>query len=167
MKLKFKTAFLADFRKFILRGNVMDMAVGIIVGAAFGNIINSLVSDIMMPLLGLLTGSINFSNLFIPLGVGEFKTIAQAKEAGVATINYGSFITVIINFIIMSFAVFIIIKTANKLADLRTKTTQGGQQEDGPTLCPYCFMEININAKKCPYCTADLPVGWHDELVKS
>ena len=161
---KFKFAFLSDFQKFILRGNVMDMAVGVIIGAAFGKVINSLVYDIMMPLIGLLAGSVNYSNLFIALSKEEYKTIAEAKAAGVATLNYGEFITVVINFLIMAFSVFIMIRAVNRLSEIKIhlikKNAEEEEEELGPTLCPYCFTEIDKKSKKCKYCTADLPDGW-------
>lgn len=144
--------FFDEFKTFILRGNVMDLAVGVIIGGAFQAIIKSLVDDIIMPLISLITGGIDFSNWFIQLsGDEKFTTLAAAQEAGVATFAYGNFITAVINFLIMAFVIFLLVKTMNKLAARK-------QTEEVPTTkkCPYCQSEIDINATRCPHCTSTL-----------
>ncbi len=140
----------AEFKKFIMRGNVLDMAVGIIIGAAFTTVVKSLVDDIIMPPIGKLTGGVDFSSMFVTLGTGDFKTIAQAKEAGVATINYGLFINNIITFLIVAFAVFILVKA---VAKLQKPAPAGAPTEKA---CPFCAMSIPVAAKRCGQCTADL-----------
>lgn len=146
--------FMDEFKKFIMRGNVMDLAVGVIIGGAFQAIINSLVNDIVMPIISIITGGIDFSNWFIQLsGDEKFATLAAAQEAGVATIAYGNFITAVINFLIMAFVIFSIVKAINTLdAKYRPK------EAAAPTTkkCPYCQSEIAIAATKCPHCTSDL-----------
>lgn len=146
--------FLEEFKVFIMRGNVMDMAVGVIIGGAFQAIINSLVNDILMPVLGLITGGIDFSNCFIQLGGSErYTTLAAAQEANVATLAYGNFITALINFLIMAFIIFCIVKTLNTLDNRRHP-----KQEEAPATkkCPYCQSEISIQATRCPHCTSVL-----------
>ncbi|HOU10088.1 MAG TPA: large conductance mechanosensitive channel protein MscL [Clostridiales bacterium] len=147
--------FIAEFKAFLMRGNVIDLAVGIIIGAAFKAIVDSLVANIIMPVIGLLTGGIDFTNLFVVLkGDQTFKTLADAQAAGVPTLNYGLLISAIINFIIIGFVIFLIVKGMNKLAEKRKK----GEPEAAPTTkeCPYCKSEINIEATKCPNCTSDV-----------
>lgn len=146
--------FMEEFKTFIMRGNVMDLAVGVIIGGAFQAIINSLVNDIIMPLISLITGGIDFSNWFIQLsGDQKYATLAAAQEAGVATLSYGNFITAVINFLIMALVIFTIIKTINTLdAKYRPK------KEEAPTTkkCPFCQSEIDIKATRCPHCTSEL-----------
>ena len=141
---------LDEFKKFIMRGNVLDMAIGIIIGAAFGKIVSSLVSDILMPPLGLLMGAIDFSNLFINLSNVEVTTLAEAKAANVPVIAYGLFLNSIIDFLIVAFAIFMLVKQVNRFM----------QKEEAPEkvsrLCPYCKSEIADDATKCPHCTSDL-----------
>ena len=146
--------FANEFREFIMRGNVMDLAVGVIIGGAFQSIISSLVDDIIMPIISLITGGIDFSNWFITLDGSSYPTLAQAQEAGAATLNYGVFITAIINFLLMALVIFCIVKSLNKLSDKMKKE----QEEAAPTtkICPHCKSEINIEATKCPCCTSDL-----------
>ena len=146
--------FANEFREFIMRGNVMDLAVGVIIGGAFQSIINSLVNDIIMPIISLITGGIDFSNWFISLDGTKYSTLAAAQEAGAATLNYGVFITAIINFLLMALVIFCIVKSLNKLSDKLKKE----QEEEAPTvkICPRCKSEINIEATKCPCCTSDL-----------
>ena len=151
-------SFFKEFRTFIARGSVVDLAVGVIIGAAFQAIVNSLVNDIVMPLIALLTGGTDFSNWFIQLsGDTAFTTLAEAKEAGVGVLAYGSFISAIINFLIMAFVIFLLVKMLNKLTDLRKKDEP--EEEAAPTtkICPHCCSEIDIKATKCPHCTSDLP----------
>lgn len=139
-----------EFKAFVMRGNVMDLAVGVIIGAAFGKIVGSLVNDVLMPLIGLALGGLDFSNLFVILGQGTFATIADAKKAGVATLNYGVFLNTIIEFLIVAFAIFMVVKQVNKLqrpAPAAAPTTKD---------CPFCATAIPIAAKKCPNCTSAL-----------
>ncbi|MBP3783902.1 MAG: large conductance mechanosensitive channel protein MscL [Butyrivibrio sp.] len=146
--------FAGEFREFIMRGNVLDMAVGVIIGGAFQKIISSLVDDIIMPLIGLLTGGVDFNNKFIVLDGGSYATLEAAKEAGAATLNYGTFITVVINFILMALVIFFIIKGMNKLSARLEK-----EKEEAPAttkICPKCKSEINIEATRCPHCTSEL-----------
>jgi large conductance mechanosensitive channel len=147
---------LKEFREFAMRGNVVDMAVGIIIGAAFGTIVKSLVSDVIMPPLGLLLGNVDFSNLFIVLKesatAGSYSSLADAKAAGAVTINYGVFIDTIISFVIVAFAVFLLIRNINKLK----RKQEAPPAEPTTKECPYCFSTISIKATRCPYCTSEL-----------
>lgn len=139
-----------EFKEFVSRGNVMDLAVGIIIGAAFGKIITSFVSDILMPPIGLLLGKVDFSNLFINLSGTHYDTLKAAKEAGAATINYGLFLGAVIDFLIVAFAIFLVIKQLNKF--------KREPVEEAPTTreCPFCQSSISIKATRCPHCTSDL-----------
>lgn len=139
-----------EFKEFISKGNVMDMAVGVIMGGAFGKIVSSLVNDLLMPLIGLLLGGIDFSNLFIALDGGNYASLAAAEEAGAALFKYGAFIQNIIDFLIIAFCIFLMVKAFNK--------TKKEEPAPAPTTkaCPYCKSEIAIDAVKCPHCTADL-----------
>ena len=139
-----------EFKKFIMRGNVMDLAVGVIIGGAFGKIVSSFVSDVLMPPLGLLMGNVDFSNLFINLGKVPVKTLAEAKAANVPVIAYGQFINACIDFLILAFAVFLMIQQINKL------TAQEEEPAAEPRKCPYCKSEIPIGATRCPHCTSEL-----------
>ena len=146
--------FIGEFREFIMRGNVMDMAVGVIIGGAFQAIINSLVNDIIMPIITLLTGGIDFTNWFIALDGGSYATLAEAQEAGAATLGYGAFITAIINFLLMALVIFLLVKTLNNIAAKAKKE----EEEAEPTtkICPHCMSEIDIKATRCPHCTSEL-----------
>jgi large conductance mechanosensitive channel len=140
-----------EFREFAMHGNVLDMAVGIIIGIAFGAIVNSLVSDIIMPPIGLLLGRIDFSNLFVSLTGGSYATLTAARDAGAVTINYGLFVNTVINFIIVAFVLFIIVRSMNKLR----------RQDEAPAEpttkdCPFCLSSIPIKATRCPHCTSQL-----------
>jgi large conductance mechanosensitive channel len=135
-----------EFRDFIARGNVIDLAVGVIIGGAFGKIVSSLVSDVLMPPLGLMLGRIDFSNLFLNLGDKPVKTLAEAKAAGVPTLNYGQFIDNIIQFFILAFCVFLIVRGVTKLYRPAVTTKP----------CPRCAENIPIVAKRCGHCTSDL-----------
>ena len=148
--------FISEFKTFIMRGNVIDLAVGVIIGGAFQKIVNSLVNDIVMPLISLLTGGIDFSNWFLVLGEGEFATAAAAKEAGVATLNYGTFLSTALDFLIMAFVIFLIIKGINSVTEKFKK--EKAEEPATPTtkVCPYCKSEIDIAATKCPHCTSDV-----------
>jgi large conductance mechanosensitive channel len=145
-----------EFKEFAIRGNVVDMAVGIIVGAAFGTIVKSLVSDIIMPPIGLLLGSVDFSNLFIVLKhgaqSGPYATLAEASGAGAVTLNYGVFADTIISFLIVAFAVFLLVRAVNRLK----------RQEAAPPAvpttkeCPFCLSVVPLKAVRCPHCTSEL-----------
>jgi large conductance mechanosensitive channel len=143
---------LKEFKEFAMRGNVLDMAVGIIIGAAFGKIITSFVSDILMPPIGLLLGKVDFSSLFINLSGQTFATLAEAKKAGVATINYGLFLNTVLDFLIVAFAIFLLIKQVNRL------NRQPAPAPAAPTTkdCPYCLSAIPIPAVRCAHCTSQL-----------
>ena len=141
---------LKEFRDFAMRGNVIDMAVGIIIGAAFGKIVASFVSDIIMPPIGLLTGGVDFSNIFINLSSGSFQSLADAQKAGAATINIGLFINTIVYFLIVAFAIFISIKQLNRLK--KEAPPADPSEKD----CPFCFSRIPIKATKCGHCTSVL-----------
>lgn len=144
-----------EFKKFIARGNVIDLAVGVIIGGAFQAIINSLVNDVVMPVIGLFTKGMDFSNMFIQLsGDVKYETLAAAQEAGVATLNYGSFISAVLNFLIMAFVIFLFVKGINTLRDKTAKPVAPA----APTTkkCPYCKSEIAIDATKCPNCTSNI-----------
>ena len=151
---------LKEFKEFAVRGNVVDMAVGIIIGAAFGTIVNSLVADVIMPPIGLLLGNIDFSNLFVVLKEGAkapapYESLAAAKTAGATSINYGVFINTIITFLIVAFAVFIMIRSINKLKRQEQAPAAAPTTKD----CTYCFTSIPIKATRCPHCTSELKAG--------
>ena len=143
-----------EFKEFAVKGNAIDLAVGVIIGAAFGGIVNSLVKDILMPPVGLLTGGLDFSNNFLILkgapGGGSFHTPADAVKAGAVTWNYGNFITLLINFIIVAFCIFLVVKAMNKLK--RSSPAAAPVSKD----CPACAMTIPIKATRCPHCTSEL-----------
>jgi large conductance mechanosensitive channel len=142
--------FLEEFKKFIMRGNVLDMAVGIIVGAAFSKIVSSFVSNILMPPLGLLIGRVDFSNLFINLSSQKVHTLTEAQAANVPVIAYGVFLNTVIDFLIVSFAIFVVIKQVNRFAGTKAEPAKEIRK------CPYCFSEIDPGATRCPYCTSVL-----------
>ena len=141
---------LKEFKEFAIKGNMIDLAVGVIIGGAFNGLVTSLVDNIIMPIITLLTGKIDFSNLFIALDGGDYATLAEAQKAGAATLNYGTFISGLLNFFIMAFVVFLIVKAMNKLrrkeepAPVTTKT------------CPHCMSEVHIDADRCPHCTSQI-----------
>ncbi len=141
---------LKEFKTFIMRGNVLDLAVGIIIGGAFGKIISSFVNDILMPPLGMIMGKINFADLFINLSGKPYPTVAAAKAAGAPTINYGMFINTIIDFLIVAFAIYLMIVQVNRL--------QKKPEAAPPTTkeCPFCFSAVPIKATRCPHCTSNL-----------
>jgi len=141
---------LEEFKKFAMRGNVVDMAVGIVIGAAFGKIVSSFVKDVLMPPLGKLMGGVDFSNLFINLGTESYASLAAAQEAGAATINYGVFINTVLDFLIVAFAIFMVIKAMNKL-----KREEPAKAPDTKA-CPQCLSEIPIAAKRCKFCTSQI-----------
>lgn len=146
-----------EFKQFIMRGNVIDMAVGIIIGAAFTKIVNSMVADVLMPPLGLLLGKVDFSNWFIVLkpgadGVRTFTTMADAQAAGATTLNLGLFLNAIISFIIVAFCVFLLIKAINKL----NKPAPAPAAAPTTKKCPFCCSEIALEATRCPHCTSEI-----------
>ena len=142
-----------EFKEFVIKGNVLDMAVGIIIGAAFGKVVSSFVTDVLMPPIGLLLGKVDFSNLFISLSGQSFESLADAKKAGAATLNYGLFLNTTIDFLIVGFAIFIVVKQVNRLkreAPAAAPTTRA---------CPFCLTDIPIKATRCPHCTSALTEG--------
>ena len=145
-----------EFKEFAVKGNVVDMAVGIIIGAAFGTIVKSLVADVIMPPIGLLLGNVDFSNLFVVLKHGaevvEYATLAEAQAGGAVTLNYGLFLNTIISFLIVSFAIFILVKNINRLKRKEEAPAPAPTTKD----CPKCFSTINIKATRCPFCTAEI-----------
>lgn len=149
-----------DFKEFVLRGNVIDMAVGIIIGAAFATIVKSLVSDIIMPPLGLLLGNVDFSNLFVVLKsgtpLGPYPSLAEAQKAGAVSINYGVFITSIINFLLVAIPLFLIITGVNRLQKLGKKPAVAEPVTPATKECPYCLSTIPVKATRCPHCTSQL-----------
>jgi len=142
---------LEEFKKFAMRGNVIDLAVGFIMGGAFGAIVNSFVNDIIMPPIGLLLGKVDFRGLFIDLSGQGYKTLEAAKAANAATINYGMFINTIINFVIVAFALFLLIRAVNQLTTKPAPPAAPTEKE-----CPFCFSKIPIKATRCPHCTSQL-----------
>lgn len=140
-----------EFRDFAMRGSVVDLAIGIVIGAAFGRVVSYFVNDILMPPLGLLLGNVDFSSLFINLSGKAYGSVAEAKAAGAATINYGIFINSIIDFIIVAFAIFIVVKQMNRLTAKPAPAAVPTTKE-----CPYCVTTIPIKATRCPACTSEL-----------
>jgi large conductance mechanosensitive channel len=145
-----------EFKEFILRGNVMDMAVGIIIGSAFTSIVNSLVNDVIMPPIGVLLGGVDFSNLYILVQDGSpaapYFTLADAQEAGAVTINYGVFINALITFLIVALVVFLLVRAVNRMFTAEEEPTEEPTTKE----CPFCLSEIKIEAKRCPQCTSTL-----------
>jgi large conductance mechanosensitive channel len=150
---------LKEFKEFAMKGNVIDMAVGIIIGGAFGTIVKSLVSDVLMPPIGLLLGNVSFSDLFVTLKAGEvagpYATLTQAQEAGAVTVNYGIFIDNIISFLIVAFAVFMLIRSINRLKRQEEIAPPPPDKKD----CPFCLSTVPIKATRCPNCTSELKVA--------
>jgi len=144
---------LKEFKDFIMRGNVLDLAIAVIIGGAFGKIVTSLVNDIIMPPIGLLLGSVNFTDLFINLSGTTYTSLADAQAAGAATINYGLFINTVVNFLIVALVIFLIIKAVNQTHKPKKEAAPAPTTKE----CPYCFSEINLKAIRCPECTAELP----------
>jgi large conductance mechanosensitive channel len=143
---------LKEFKEFIMRGNVLDMAIGIVIGGAFGKIVTSLVNDILMPPIGVLLGNVDFANLFVNLSGKPYASLADAKAAGAATINYGLFLNTIIDFVIVAFVIFLLVRVVNRMRR---------EQEAPPAVpttkeCPYCLSSIPIKATRCPNCTSQL-----------
>ncbi|HAT4308787.1 TPA: large conductance mechanosensitive channel protein MscL [Clostridium perfringens] len=144
-----------EFKEFAMKGNVIDLAIGVVIGGAFGKIVTSLVNDIIMPVVGSLVGKVDFSNLYINLSGQQFNSLQEAQAAGAATINYGLFLNNLINFLIIAFSIFIVIKQINKLKNF-TKKKEEVQVEDTEKDCPYCYTKIDIKATRCPHCTSVL-----------
>jgi len=146
-----------EFKKFAIKGNMIDLAVGMIIGSAFNKLVSSLVNDMIMPVLGILTGKIDFAKLFIALDGNTYETLAEAEELGVACFKYGAFIAGVIDFLIMAFVVFLFVKWMNKLRDMNKEP----EQPKAPTtkVCPFCKSEISIEATRCPHCTSEQPVA--------
>ena len=142
---------LKEFKAFVMRGNVLDLAVGVIIGAAFGKIISSLVDDILMPPIGRALGHVDFSNLFVNLGDAPFSSLADAKKAGAPTLNYGAFLNTVINFLIVAFCVFLIIQLVNRWVNKPAPPAPPTTKD-----CPQCVMTIPIQAKRCGHCTSQL-----------
>jgi len=149
---------LKDFKAFVLRGNVMDLAVGVILGAAFGTIVKSLVNDVIMPPIGLLLGGVDFSNLYLLLKAGSptppYASLADAQAAGAVTVNYGIFINAIVSFLIVAFVIFLLVRSINRM----TQKEEAAPAEPSTKECPYCLSTIPIKATRCAQCTSDLSV---------
>jgi large conductance mechanosensitive channel len=143
---------LKEFKEFAMRGNVLDMAIGIIIGAAFGKIVTSLVNDVIMPPIGLLLGNVDFSNLFINLTGTPYASLEEAKAAGAATINYGLFINTVLDFIIVAFVIFLLVRQVNRMK----REEEAPPAEPTTRDCPYCLSSIPIKATRCPNCTSEL-----------
>ncbi|HVL39771.1 MAG TPA: large conductance mechanosensitive channel protein MscL [Fimbriimonadaceae bacterium] len=141
-----------EFKEFAMRGNVIDLAVGVIIGAAFGKIVDSLVKDVIMPPIGLLTGRVDFSNLYWNLGGEQYRSLAEAQQAGAPTINYGAFINNIVQFLIVAFAVFLLVRAINRMR----RPAETAQTAAETKQCPYCMSSIALLATRCPQCTSQL-----------
>lgn len=142
-----------EFKKFALRGNLLDMAVGIMIGSAFSGVVNSLVKDILMPPIGLILGKVDFSDLYINLSGGTYASLAEAREAGAVTLNYGLFINSVINFLIIAWVLFLIVREVNKLQPPPPKPAPKTRE------CPYCLSQIPLAATRCAYCTSEVPAA--------
>lgn len=141
-----------EFKDFVMRGNVLDLAIGIIIGGAFGKIVSSFVTDVLMPPIGMLLGKVDFTNLFISLDGKEYASLAVAQEAGAPTLNYGLFINNIIDFVIVAFVIFLVVRQVNKI----TAKKEEAPAEPTTKECPYCKSSIPLAATRCPQCTSDL-----------
>jgi large conductance mechanosensitive channel len=142
-----------EFREFILRGNAIDLAIGVILGAAFGAVVTSLVNDVLMPPIGKAIGGVDFTNLFLVLGGGEYPTLAAAKAAGAATVNYGVFLNAIVNLLIIGSVLFLVVKTINTLRRTQPAPAPAPTEKE----CAFCTLAMPIRARRCPHCTADQP----------
>jgi len=141
-----------EFREFAIKGNAVDLAIGVILGVAFGAIVTSLVNDIMMPPIGKALGGVDFSNLFVVLGDGTYPSLAEAQKAGAATINYGVFLNRLINFLIVAFVLFMVVKAVNRLKREAPAPAPAPTEKE----CPQCATSIPIRAKRCPHCTSNI-----------
>jgi len=144
---------LKEFREFAMRGNVLDMAVGIIIGAAFGRIITSLVNDVIMPPIGLLMGKVDFSSLFLNLSGTEYPSLAEAKKAGAPVIGYGAFLNTVLDFVVVAFVIFLLIRQVNRLKKQPAPAAPGTKE------CPYCLSALPLKASRCGHCTSQLPAA--------
>ena len=144
---------LNEFKTFILRGNVLDLAVAVIIGAAFGKIVTSLVNDLLMPPIGLILGNVNFKNLFVNLGRTPYATLADAQAAGAPTLNYGMFLNTVIDFLIVAMVIFLVIRAVNKIPRRQAAPPAAPTTKE----CPYCRSSIALLASRCPHCTSELP----------
>lgn len=143
---------LKEFKEFAMRGNMMDLAIGVIIGGAFGKIIASLVNDVIMPLIGLLLGNVSFVNLFVALDGSKYATLEEAKAAGAAVLAYGNFIQVVVDFLIVAFVIFLLIRAMNKMKKAEVAPAPAPTTKD----CPFCAMSVPLNARRCPHCTSEL-----------
>jgi large conductance mechanosensitive channel len=146
---------LKDFKDFIMRGNVLDLAVAVIIGAAFGKIVSLLVSDVLMPPLGMVLGNVDFSNLFINLSSVPYRSLAEAKLAGAATINYGVFLNAVVDLLIVAFVIFLLIRT---VAKVRKREEAPAPAAPATRECPYCLSNVLVRATRCAFCTSELKV---------
>ncbi len=153
-ELKKSKGFFKEFKEFISKGNVIDLAVGVIIGGAFSGIVNDLVTNIITPVISLVTGRVSFKDLFISLDGIEYTTLDAAQQAGASTINYGLFIQSVIDFIITAFVIFLLVKGINKIRSLGKKETP--EEEPTTKKCPFCKTEIDIEATRCPNCTSEV-----------
>jgi len=144
-------ALMKEFREFAARGNVVDLAVGVIIGAAFGKIVTSLVNDIVMPPIGMAIGRIDFKNLFVALNGQQYASLADAQKAGAATIHYGMFLNTVLEFLIVAFVIFLMVRQLNRL-----KTPAPAPPTEDARDCPFCISRISSKAKRCPHCTSEL-----------
>ena len=142
---------LKEFKAFVMRGNVLDLAVAVVIGGAFGKIVGSLVEDVLMPPLGLLLGKVDFSNLFVSLGGQAFESLAAAKAAGAPTLNYGLFLNTVINFVIVALAIFAVVRAANRMQKPAPASAPATRD------CPYCLSSVPLKATRCAHCTSQLP----------
>ena len=145
--------FMKEFKDFAVKGNVVDMAVGVIIGGAFGKIVTSLVNDVVMPVIGVFTGGIDFTSLFVSLDGNTYATLAEAEEAGAAVLKYGNFISQIVDFLIIALVIFIVVK---KLMAIKKKEEPVVEEAPTTKVCPFCKSEISIEATRCPHCTSEL-----------
>ena len=143
---------LKEFKEFAVRGNVLDLAIGVIIGAAFGKIVTSLVDDVIMPPVGMLLGRVDFTNLFVDLSGKHYPSVAAAKAAGAPTVNYGIFLNTVLSFLIVAFVVFLIVREVNKMRRGEEKPAAAAVVKE----CPYCLSSIPIKATRCPHCTSEL-----------
>lgn len=143
---------LKEFKAFVMRGNVLDLAIAVVIGGAFGTVVDSLVKDILMPPIGLMMGRVNFSELFISLNGEVFKSLKAAQDAGAPTLNYGLFVQAVINFLIIAFVIFMIVRTANRIQGPQPTPVAAPATKD----CPYCLSGIPLKATRCPHCTSEL-----------
>ena len=153
--LKKGKGFLGEFKEFIAKGNVIDMAVGVIIGGAFSNIVKNLVENVITPAISIITGKVSFKDLFIALDGKEYLTLEAAVEAGASTINYGLFIQAVIDFIITAFVIFLLVKGINKIRNIGKKE-EVVEEAATTKVCPFCKSEISIEATRCPHCTSEV-----------